>query len=91
MTKRPNPGKIEDKSSMSKVLDVYRKWCRDNGEYASSDKEFRECISEYLGKPYGELIKRLHGISYFSDYTLSIETKNTYRAVYGVDSLCDAE
>ena len=91
MTKRPYPGKIEDKSSMSKVLDVYRKWCRDNGEYASSDKEFRECISEYLGKPYGELIKKLHGISYFSDYTLSIETKNTYRAVYGVDSLCDAE
>ena len=91
MTKRPNPGKLEDKCSMSKVLDVYRKWCRDNGEYASSDKEFREGISEYLGKPYGELAKKLHGISCFSDYTLSLETKNTYRANCGVGSLYNAE
>ena len=87
MIKRPT-GSVSDDCTTQKVYEVYREWCKDNNHgYAKTAKEFREELSEILGKPYKDIKVRIHGVSYYKDFTLSLEAKRNYVKVYGFDSI----
>lgn len=88
MCRRRVAGKISDNATTGKVYKVYREWCVDNnGGFAKTAKEFRDTLSEHLGVSYDEMVKRLHGNSFYKEYTLTIEAKAQYQRAYGC---CDA-
>lgn len=84
----PRPtGAVNDKCTTLVIYKVYKEWCKDNNNgYAKTAKEFRDELSVILRKPYEELRVRIHGLSYYKDITLSIETKINYIKVYGNDN-----
>ena len=83
MTNRED-GKVNDGATTGKIYKVYREWCIDNnGGFAKNAKEFRDTLCSYLGATYDELTKRVRGNTYYSDYTLTYETKLQYANVYG--------
>lgn len=91
MMSRPD-GKIRDKATTGRIYKVYREWCGDNnGGYAKTAKEFRDNLCEYLGVPFEELTKRVHGNTYYKDHTLTVEAKIQYKKVYGYDDLRDGD
>lgn len=86
LEKRPS-GKIKDGCTTGKVYDVYKAWCMDNNHgYSKTAKEFRNELSEYLRAPYQDLItRRGKGGSFFKNFTLTDEAKETYQRAYGYD------
>ena len=86
LEKRPS-GKIKDGCTTGKVYDVYKAWCLDNNHgYSKTAKEFRNELSEYLRAPYQDLItRRGKGGSFFKNFTLTDEAKETYQRAYGYD------
>lgn len=81
-------GKIKDGCTTGKVYDVYKAWCLNNNHgYSKTAKEFRNELSEYLKAPYQDLItRRGKGGSFFKNFTLTDEAKETYQRAYGYDS-----
>ena len=68
------------------VYRIYKCWCRDNNNgYAKTAREFREELARYLGKPYSEITTRQKGNTYYKEYTLTLEVKETYTREYGYD------
>lgn len=91
MIKRPD-GKIRDSATTGKVYKVYREWCGDNNRgFAKTAKEFRDNLSNYLGVSHDDLTKRIHGNTYYKDYTLTTACKELYRKAYGYDGARDGE
>ena len=79
-------GKISDDCTCSRMYDVFKAWCKDNGGYTPSRKMFRnELADELAGGNISEIERKIHGLWYYT-FTLNCETKNTYRSVYGLDS-----
>ena len=86
MIKRPT-GSVTDSCTTQIVYEVYKEWCKDNNHgYSKTAKEFRDELSEILGKSYRDAKVRIHGLSYYKDITLSMEAKTNYRRIYGNDS-----
>lgn len=72
---------------MSKVYAVYQAWCKDNGLFSEPKRVFEEEIAAALDTTPEEMKKKsMTGIIY-EPFTLSIETKEAYRRIYGTDYL----
>ena len=75
---------IRDRCTTGRLYKVYNAWCKDNEHgYAKSQKEFREQLAEHLGAPFQELIVKRKDGSYLRSHTVTEETKEQYRNVYG--------
>lgn len=86
MVERPGM-KIKDGCTTGKVYDVYKAWCADNNHgYSKTAKEFRMELATYLNTLHTDLItRRGTGGNFYRKYTLSEESKETYRRAYGYD------
>ena len=77
----------KDSATVSKVYAVYQAWCKDNGLFSEPKRVFEEEIAAALGTTPEEMKKKtMTGIVY-EPFTLSIETKEAYRRIYGTDYL----
>ena len=86
MCRREN-GKICDVATTGRIYDVYKAWCQDNnGGYHKTAKEFRDTLSAHLGGTYKELTVHSNKGTFYKDYTLSLETREQYRRVYGYET-----
>lgn len=62
-----------------RIFHVYREWCRDNNNgFAKTAKEFREELAAYHNSKYSDITVRLHGNTYYKDFTLTPETVELY-------------
>lgn len=76
--------KIKDSCTCKRVYDVYSAWCKDNNHgYKESKKECFELLKK-IGKNDK---KTISGYTYFSQFTLTLETKTEYNSYYGYDSV----
>lgn len=74
-----------DSCTVSKVFEIYKKWCADNGLYPERKKDFEIDIAAHLGVPLDDLKEKKNSGWLYKDFTLSIEAKETYRQIYGAD------
>ncbi len=75
----------KDSATVSKVYAVYQAWCKDNGLFGEPKRVFEEEIAAALDTTPEEMkVKKEHG-RIFKDFTLTVETKEAYRRIYGVD------
>ena len=74
-----------DSATVSKVYAIYKEYCKDNGLFIENKKDFETDIAAHLGVPPDSLKdhKKIGWI--YKDFTLSIETKETYWQLYGAD------
>ena len=78
----------KDNCTASKLYEVYKAWCVDNNHgYAETAKVFRDTLCEYLGKSYSELTMHTDKGTYWCGYTLSLDAKQEYARIYGIDFL----
>jgi P4 family phage/plasmid primase-like protien len=78
---RPN-GTIQDSCSKPMVFKVYKEWCKDNNNgFFEKHQEIKETL-ERIGKGN---VKKVDGNIYYTDFTLSLETKKEYQYIYGND------
>ena len=84
---RRDARKAKDSATVSKVYAVYQAWCKDNGLFSEPRRVFEEEIAAALETTPEEMKKKsMTGIIY-EPFTLSIETKEAYRRIYGTDYL----
>ena len=87
MCKRPN-GQITDNCTTSRVYKVYQSWCRNNNHgYFETARDFRNGISKLIGGEFKDVTTKRSGYSYYTDYTLTMDTKQEYASVYGYDNV----
>lgn len=83
-------GRIQQHCTTGRIFKVYQGWCRENNNgYTKTAKEFRDGLAEHLGTEYTAMTTRVHGNTYYRDYTLTLEAKEQYKQEYGYDSLDD--
>lgn len=80
---RPN-GKISDNCTKSTLMKVYQAWCKDNNKGYYLTKQQAHKRLEEIGRGR---VKKTNGIDYYSDFTLTMDTKNDYGQVYGYDGV----
>ena len=86
MCERPN-GKICDAATTGRIYDVYRAWCQNNNNgFAKTAKEFRETLAKHLGTTFKEMSTHTNKGTFYKDLTITIDTKEQYKKVYGYDS-----
>ncbi len=86
MCQRPN-GKICDAATTGRIYDVYRAWCQNNNNgFAKTAKEFRETLAKHLGTTFKEMSTHTNKGTFYKDLTITIDTKEQYKKVYGYDS-----
>ena len=84
----PRLNRQKDNCTASKLYEVYKAWCVDNNHgYAETAKFFRDTLCEYLGKSYSELTMHTDKGTYWCGYTLSLDAKQEYARIYGIDFL----
>lgn len=85
----PRPAGMRDSCTTKKMYDVYVAWCKDNnGGYADGKQTFsREFAAHFGYESAKDAISRSSSNTYFTDYTLSPDTKRDYAKVYGFDSI----
>lgn len=84
----PRLNRQKDNCTASKLYEVYKAWCVDNNHgYAETAKVFRDTLCEYLGKSYSELTMHTDKGTYWCGYTLSLDAKQEYARIYGIDFL----
>ena len=84
----PRLNRQKDNCTASKLYEVYKAWCVDNNHgYAETVKVFRDTLCEYLGKSYSELTMHTDKGTYWCGYTLSLDAKQEYARIYGIDFL----
>ena len=81
-TKERQEEKIKDSCSCKKLYDVYVAWCKDNN---NGFKETKNEVRKYLKSIEKDKRKTIHGINYWSQFTLTYDTKLEYKLVYGYD------
>lgn len=81
-TERPQ-GKISDSCTTKRFYDVYVAWCEDNNHGRAETKQAVTKVLEDMGK--GNM-SRTNTARYWSDFTLTLETKQDYKKVYGYDN-----
>lgn len=80
--------KIRDNATTARIYKVYKAWCAENNNgYAKSSREFKETLARYTGNDIEEMTKTIDGYCYFQKYTLTLESKNQFKNVYGYDTL----
>ncbi len=80
-----------DNATCSKVYDVFKVWCKDNGGYTPTKREFRQELADYLANgDISVLEKKVNGTRYYT-FTLSIDAKKTYANIYGFDAVSKAD
>lgn len=85
MVRRPG-NRICDSCTTGKVYKVYFSWCKNNNHgYAETERDFRHELSRLLGGEFSDVTVKRNGYSYYKDYTLTLDTKQNYAAVYGYD------
>ena len=84
-TDRPN-NKVSDSCTTKKMYEVFKAWCKDNNNgYVLSVQEFnKELIRILKVNDIKQIQKIVHGTRYYT-FTLTLETKQDYQGVYGVD------
>ncbi len=81
-------GRIHPHCTTGRIYRVYQAWCRENNNgYAKTAREFREALEEHLGLPYAQLTTRRKGNTYYTDYSLTLETKEQFSREYGYDGV----
>ena len=75
----------EDNCTVSKVYAIYKKWCADNGLYSESKKDFDRDIAIHLDISADDLKEHKRTGWFYKPFTLSIETKESYKQIYGYD------
>ena len=84
----PRLNRQKDNCTASKLYEVYKAWCVDNNHgYAETAKVFLDTLCEYLGKSYSELTMHTDKGTYWCGYTLSLDAKQEYARIYGIDFL----
>lgn len=74
-----------DKCTCSKMYEVFKAWCKENGGYISTKQMFRrELADKYGGGDIANLEKKVAGVRYYI-FTLTKETKEAYANIYGHD------
>lgn len=86
MCRRSN-SKINDLATTSRIYDVYRAWCYDNNNgFAKTAKEFRETLASYLDSTFKEMTIHTNKGTYYKNLTITADTKEQYKKVYGYDT-----
>ena len=81
-------GKISDSATTSRVYRVYKAWCADNNNgYSKTAKEFRETLAAHVGITFSDMTVHSNKGTYYKNITLTLETKEQYKSVYGYDSI----
>lgn len=74
-----------DKCTCSKMYEVFKAWCKENGGYIPTKQIFRrELADKYGGGDIANLEKKVAGVRYYI-FTLTKETKEAYANIYGHD------
>ena len=61
---------------------AYSQWCKaNNNGYARSAKEFREELAAHLGTSFADMTTRIHGNTYYKEWTLTDDIQNDYRNI----------
>ena len=72
-----------DGYTCSKMYEVCKIWCKDNGRYIPKKSDFRQELAEYLADgDVSRITKIVHGSRYFT-FTLNEEAKQEYGNIYG--------
>jgi len=79
----------KDSATVSKVYAVYQAWCKDNGLFSEPKRVFEEEIAAALETTPEEMKVRTRTGTAYLLFTLTIETKEAYRRIYGTDILVD--
>lgn len=76
-------GKIGGSSiTTGTIHKVYLQWCKGNNNgYARSAKEFREELAAHLNTTFAEMTTRIHGNTYYKEWTLTTDAQNDYSHV----------
>ena len=76
-------GKIGGSSiTTGTIHKVYLQWCKGNNNgYARSAKEFREELAAHLGTTFSEMTTRIHGNTYYKDWTLTSDSQKDYSSI----------
>ena len=76
--------KVTDDCDKKRLYDVYKAWCDDNNNgYCESKKNVKDKLQEM--KMDDE--KKVMGTRYYSKFTLTLDAKQEYKHVYGVDQV----
>ena len=78
----------KDSATVSKVYAVYQAWCKDNGLFSEPRRVFEEEIAAALGEDLNALKEKKRFGWIYRSFTLLMETKETYRRIYGEDTSC---
>ena len=61
---------------------VYLQWCKGNNNgYARSAKDFREELAAHLDTTFAEMTTRIHGNTYYKEWTLTTDAQNDFSHV----------
>ena len=64
------------------VHKAYLQWCKSNNNgYARSAKEFRQELASHLGTTFAEMTTRIHGNTYYKDWTLTSDIQDDYKHI----------
>jgi phage/plasmid-associated DNA primase len=62
------------------IYKAYLLWCKaNNNGYSRSAKEFREELAVHLGTTFAEMTTRIHGNTYYKDWTLTSDIQADYK------------
>lgn len=76
--RKSSKGWEKDNCTCSNMYAVFKAWCRDNGGYTPTKKEFRQELADKYGAGnISHIIFTVNGVRYFT-FTLTAESKNTY-------------
>ena len=65
-----------------KIHKAFLQWCRENnGGYAKSAKEFREELAAHLHTTFADMTTRVHGNTYYKEWTLTDDAWDNYKHV----------
>ena len=75
----PNGSTSGSTITTGKIHKAYLQWCRENNNgYAKSAKEFREELAAHLHTTFADMTTRIHGNTYYKDWTLTEDAQQDY-------------
>ena len=78
----PNGSTNGSTITTGKIHKAFLQWCRENNNgYAKSAKEFREELAAYLNTTFADMTTRIHGNTYYKDWTLTSDAQDNFRNV----------
>ncbi len=76
-----------DNCTRPKAYKIFKAWAKANGEFAPSKYKFWEELADYLTNGDSDKLFKKYNGDYYPVFTVTIETKKEYSAVYGFDSV----